>query len=227
MISPAPTLSRRIAAECAGTALLMCVVTGSGIMAARLARGDEALALLANAIATGVGLVAIIETFASISAQFNPVVTLAAMAQGAIVRREVPMIVAAQIGGAFIGLGFAHGMFAEPLALSNHARGGVPQIFSEVIATAGLLLVIEGVGRRRPERVAQAVGAYITAAYWFTSSTSFANPALTLARAATDTFVGIRPLDVPGFWLGQGVGAAVAIGAGRWLFAKTPKEGSA
>ncbi len=213
------TLPRRLAAETLGTALLLATVIGSGIMGERLAGGSIGLALLANAIATGAGLAALILAFGPISgAHFNPVVTLADACLGGIAWREAPLYVAAQILGAFVGAAVAHLMFDEPLfSVSQHARAGAAQWGSEFVATFGLLVVILGGARRRPETVPFAVGAYIAAAYWFTASTSFANPAVTLARAASDTFAGIRPQDVPGFVLGQLLGASAAILFWRWL----------
>jgi len=199
-------------AEALGTALLLAAVIGSGIMGDRLAAGNVAIALLANTIATGAALVALILTFGPISgAHFNPAVTLADASQGGLAWRDVPAYVAAQVAGAFAGVAAAHVMFGEPLFFaSRHARGGGAQMFSEFVATFGLLAVIWGCVRSRPDAAPYAVAAYITAAYWFTASTSFANPAVTLARAASDTFAGIRPADVPGFVLAQLIGAQVA-----------------
>jgi len=219
-----PDLARRAAAEAVGTALLLATVVGSGIMGDRLSSGNVAIALLANTLATGAGLVALILTFGSISgAHFNPAVTVADATQGGIGWRDVPVYIAAQVAGAFGGVAAAHLMFGEALfAASRHERSGVPQMFSEFVATFGLLAVIWGVSRRRSEAVPFAVGAYITAAYWFTASTSFANPAVTLARAATDTFAGIRPGDVPGFIVAQIVGATAATAFFRWLVPALP-----
>jgi glycerol uptake facilitator-like aquaporin len=212
---------RRASAEAGGTALLLATVVGSGIMGERLAAGNVGLALLANSIATGAGLVALILTFAPISgAHFNPVVSLAAAVHGEFSWRDVPLYLAAQLGGAFAGVGIANAMFEEPFfSASQHARTGPAQILSEVVATFGLLLVIGIVARRRPAALPVAVGGYITAAYWFTASTSFANPAVTLARAATDTFAGIRPVDTPAFIAAELAGAAAAIAFTRWLVA--------
>jgi glycerol uptake facilitator-like aquaporin len=206
-------------AEAVGTALLLAAVIGSGIMGERLAGGNVAIALLANTLATGAALVALILAFGSISgAHFNPAVTLADAAQGGIAWRHVPAYICAQVFGAFIGVAVAHLMFGEPIFFaSRHARSGWPQLFSEFIATFGLLAVIWGCARRRSGAVPFAVAAYITAAYWFTASTSFANPAVTLARTASDTFAGIRPVDAPGFILAQLTGAAVATLLFRWL----------
>jgi glycerol uptake facilitator-like aquaporin len=213
------SLARRVVAEAIGTALLLAAVVGSGIMGERLAGGSVGLALLANTLATGAALVALILTFGPISgAHFNPAVTLADASQRGLPWSEVPLYVAAQLAGAFGGVAAAHLMFAEPIfSASRHARAGLAQAFSEGVATFGLLAVIWGCGKLRPQAVPFAVAAYITAAYWFTASTSFANPAVTLARSATDTFVGIRPSDAPAFIAAQLVGAAGATVLFRWL----------
>lgn len=213
------SLSKRAAAEGIGTALLLATVVGSGIMAERLAGGNVALALLANTLATGAGLAALILTFGSISgAHFNPAVTLASASQNRMAWRDVPAYLTAQIAGAYTGVMVAHLMFGAPLlSVSRHARSGGGQVFSEAIATFGLLAVIWGCSRYRAPAVPFAVGAYITAAYWFTASTSFANPAVTLARSVTNTFTGIRPVDVPSFIGAQAVGAAAATALFRWL----------
>lgn len=218
------SLSRKAVAEALGTALLLAVVIGSGIMGERLASGNVALALLANTLATGAGLVALILTFGPISgAHFNPAVTLADATQGGVRWREVPVYLIAQISGAFAGVMTAHLMFSEPLFFaSQHVRSGPAQLWSECIATFGLLAVIWGVARSRSAAVPFAVGAYITAAYWFTASTSFANPAVTLARAASDTFAGIRPQDAPGFIIAQFLGAGAATALFRWLVPALP-----
>jgi len=210
---------RRAVAEALGTALLLAAVVGSGIMGERLAGGNVAIALLANTIATGAALVALILALGPISgAHFNPAVTLADAWQGGLAWREVPAYVAAQIGGAFAGVAGAHLMFSKPLFFaSHHVRSGSAQVFSEFVATFGLLSVIWGCSRLRSYAVPFAVGAYITAAYWFTASTSFANPAVALARAASDTFAGIRPADVPGFVVAQLAGATAATALFRWL----------
>jgi glycerol uptake facilitator-like aquaporin len=194
-------------------------VVGSGIMGERLAGGNAAISLLANSIATGAALVALILTFRPISgAHLNPAVTLAAAVDGGISWREVPGYLVAQIAGAFGGVGAAHLMFGLPLFFaSRHVRSGPALLWSEVVATFGLLFVILGCSRARPSAVPWAVGTYITAAYWFTASTSFANPAVTLARAASDTFAGIRPADVPAFVVAQLAGAAAATLVARWL----------
>jgi glycerol uptake facilitator-like aquaporin len=217
-------LSRRLVAEALGTALLLATVVGSGIMGEALAGGNVAIALLANTLATGAGLACLILTFGPISgAHFNPAVTLADASQGGLPWREAPGYVVAQLVGAFAGVAAAHGMFGKPIFFaSQHVRAGGSQLFSELIATFGLLSVIWGVARRRSDTVSFAVGAYITAAYWFTASTSFANPAVTLARAASDTFAGIRPADVPGFIVAQLVGAMAATFLFRWLVPALP-----
>ena len=183
------------------------------------AGGNVAIALLANTIATGAALVALILAFGPISgAHFNPAVTLADAWQRGLPWRDVPAYLTAQILGAFAGVAAAHLMFVEPLfSASQHARSGGAQLFSEFVATFGLLSVIWGCVRVRSSAVPFAVGAYITAAYWFTASTSFANPAVTLARAATNTFSGIRPVDAPGFIAAQLVGAFAATAVFRWL----------
>lgn len=215
------TLSRRLTAEFLGTAFLLAVVIGSGIMGERLAGGNVAIALLGNTLATGAGLVALILTFGPISgAHFNPAVTLSDLMFGQIHWPHAALYIVAQVAGAFAGVAAAHGMFQEALFFaSQHARTGPSQWWSEFVATFGLLAVIISCSRTRPTSTPFAVAAYITAAYWFTSSTSFANPAVTLARAASDTFAGIRPEDVPGFILGQLLGAAAAVIIFKWLFA--------
>ena len=219
------SLARRLAAEGLGTALLLATVVGSGIMAERLAGGNTGLALLANTLATGAALVALILTFGPISgAHFNPAVTLADASQGGIRWREVPAYVGVQVLGAFAGVAVADLMFELPaFSLSRHARSGPAQWLSELVATFGLVSVIWGCARLRSTAVPFAVAAYITAAYWFTASTSFANPAVTLARAATDTFAGIRPADVGGFVIAQLIGAGAATALFRWLVPALPK----
>ena len=206
--------------------MLLATVVGSGIMGERLSGGNVAIALLANTIATGAVLAALILTFGPISgAHFNPAVTLADATQGGIKWREVPIYIVSQIAGAFLGVAAAHLMFSEPLfSFSEHERSGSAQMFSEFIATFGLLSVIWGAARRREEAVPFAVAAYITAAYWFTASTSFANPAVTLARALTNTFSGIRPMDAPGFIIAQLLGAGAATILFRWLVPSLPKD---
>ena len=199
--------------------MLLAAVVGSGIMGERLSGGNPGIALLANTLATGAALLALILTFGPISgAHFNPAVTIADASQGGLAWREVPAYIAAQVFGAFLGVAIAHVMFGLPLFFaSRHARGGMRQMFSEFIATFGLVAVIWGCVRFRPAMVPFAVAAFITAAYWFTSSTSFANPAVTLGRSASDTFAGIRPVDAPGFIIAQLFGAAAATLLFRWF----------
>ncbi|MDX6528187.1 MAG: hypothetical protein QOH41_477 [Blastocatellia bacterium] len=222
-------LVRRVTAELIGTAMLLAAVIGSGIMGERLAGGNVAIALLANTLATGAALAALILTFGPISgAHFNPAVTLADASQGGLAWREVPAYVAAQVFGAFLGVAIAHVMFGLPLFFaSRHARAGMRQMFSEFVATFGLVAVIWGCVRFRSAMVPFAVAAYIMAAYWFTSSTSFANPAVTLARAASDTFAGIRPVDAPGFIIAQLLGAAAATLLFRWFTPSLPGNAEA
>lgn len=199
--------------------MLLAAIVGSGIMGERLAGGNVAIALLANTIATGAALVALILTFGPISgAHFNPAVTVADASQDGLNWREVPGYIAAQLAGAVIGVWAAHAMFQEHIfMLSLRERSGPAQMFSEFVAAFGLLCVIWGCSRRRSAAVPFAVAAYITAAYWFTASTSFANPAVTVARALSDTFAGIRPTDVPGFVVSQFLGAMAATLLFRWL----------
>lgn len=213
------TLARRAAAEFLGTGFLVAAVVGSGIMGERLAAGNVAIALLANTLATGSALVALILAFGPVSgAHFNPVVTLADAWEGGIPWGETSPYVLAQILGGVSGAVGAHLMFGlSVISLSEHTRSGPAQWFSEFVATFGLLSVIWGCSRLRSNAVPFAVGAYITAAYWFTSSTSFANPAVTIARALSNTFAGIRPTDVPGFLIAQIAGAAAATALFRWL----------
>jgi glycerol uptake facilitator-like aquaporin len=212
---------RKLTAEALGTALLLAAVVGSGIMGDRLSGGNVAIALLANTLATGASLVALILTFGPISgAHFNPVVTLAMAARREMETWLVAGYLAAQIVGAFIGVAAAHLMFAEPLfATSQHVRSGPAQLFSEFVATFGLLAVIFGCSKAHSAMTPFAVGAYITGAYWFTASTSFANPAVTLARSTTNTFAGIRPADTPGFIAAQLLGAAAATALFGWFHA--------
>jgi glycerol uptake facilitator-like aquaporin len=219
------TLSRRVTAEAIGTALLLAAVVGSGIMGERLAGGNVAIALLANTMATGAALVALILAFGPISgSHLNPAVTLSDASQGGLPWGEVPGYLTAQVAGALVGVAAADLMFGEPMfALSQHARHGAAQMLSEFVATFGLLSVVWGCSRLRSAVVVPfAVGAYISAAYWFTASTSFANPAVTIARALTDTFAGIRPGDVPGFIMAQLLGAGAATALFRWLLAPRP-----
>lgn len=219
-----PGLARKATAEGIGTAFLLAAVVGSGIMGERLAGGNVAIALLANTLATGAALVALILSFGPVSgAHFNPAVTLADASVGGLPWREVPVYLSAQVVGAFLGVAAAHLMFGAPIFFaSRHARSGGAQLFSEFVATFGLLAVIWGCSRRRSNAVPFAVGAYITAAYWFTASTSFANPAVTLARSASDTFAGIRPADVPGFIVAELLGAFAATALFRWLVPALP-----
>jgi glycerol uptake facilitator-like aquaporin len=218
------SLARRIVAEGVGTALLLATVVGSGIMGERLAGGNLAIALLASTLATGAALAALILTFGPISgAHFNPAVTIADASQGGVTWQVVPGYVTAQLLGAVLGVFAAHAMFGEPiLMLSTHQRSGMSQVFSEFVATFGLVSVIWGCSRQRASSVPLAVAAYIVAAYWFTASTSFANPAVTIARAFTNTFAGIRLADVPGFLAGEFAGAAAATLLFRWLVPRLP-----
>ena len=221
-VSHAVDRARGVAAEFIGTAFLLAAVVGSGIMGDRLAGGNVAIALLANAVATGGALVALIVTFGPVSgAHFNPLVT------AIVVRRPgaagtIAAFAGAQIAGAVFGVMLAHVMFGLPLvAWSAHARDGLPQVVSEAVATFGLVGVIVSASRRTPTAAPFAVAAYITAAYWFTASTSFANPAVTLARALTDTFAGIRPADVPWFLVAQALGAGTSATVFGWLVPDT------
>jgi glycerol uptake facilitator-like aquaporin len=207
------SLAQRAAGEAVGTALLLAAVVGSGIMGERLAGGNVAVALLANSAATGAALVALILT---LGAAMNPLVTLSDALRRLVAWRDVPLLVVAQLAGAILGVAAANVMFELPVvSLSQHVRTGSAQLLSESIATFGLLLVV-----MRAREPALAVGGYIAAAYWFTASTSFANPAVTVARALTDTFTGIRPADVGGFLAAQVVGAAAGTGFGLWIGGK-------
>ncbi|MCE2481452.1 MAG: aquaporin family protein [Alphaproteobacteria bacterium] len=212
-------LPRRLAAEFVGTAFLLATVIGSGIMAEALAGGNDAIALLGNTVATGAILAVLILIYGPISgAHFNPAVTLSFLMRRRLRARHASLYVAVQLLGGLLGAITAHIMFGEPLlAVSTTARTGAGQWVAEGVATFGLLATILGCARFRPESVAYAVGLFITAGYWFTSSTSFANPAVTLARSLTDTFSGIRPLDAPGFIAAQLAGAALATLALGWL----------
>jgi glycerol uptake facilitator-like aquaporin len=216
--------ARRVIAEFLGTLFLVSTVVGSGIMGERLAGGNVAIALLANTIATGAVLVALILAFGPISgAHLNPVVSLADALEGGISWKEAPAYIFAQVAGGVGGAIVAHLMFGLPLvSVSQHARSGAAQMFSEFVATFGLLAVIWGCSRRRSNATAFAVGAYITAAYWFTASTSFANPAVTIARSLSDTFSGIRPTDAPGFIVAQLTGGIAATLVFRWLIPALP-----
>jgi len=212
-------LSRRLTSEFLGTALLVAAVVGSGIMGEHLAGGNVAIALLANTIATGAALIVLILTFGPISgAHFNPAVTLADLMEGGLRWSHAACYVVAQCVGAVCGTIAAHLMFNLPIiSFSQHARSGNAQLFSEFVATFGLLSVIWGCSRSRAGIVPFAVGLYVSAAYWFTASTSFANPAVTIARSFSDTFAGIRPSDVPGFIAAQIAGALAATFLFRWL----------
>jgi glycerol uptake facilitator-like aquaporin len=214
-----PDFGRRLVSEALGTAFLLAIVVGSGIMGERLAGGNVAVALLANTLATGAGLVPLLLSFGPISgAHLNPAVTLGDAAVGGSPWREVPGYIAAQMAGAFAGVAVAHVMFGEPVFFaSEHARAGTPQLVSEFVATFGLLATIWGTVRTRPTAIPFAVGAYVTAGYWFTASTCFANPVVTLARAASNTFAGIRPADVGGFIAAQLAGAIAATALFAWL----------
>jgi glycerol uptake facilitator-like aquaporin len=221
-----PTLLRRIASEFLGTGFLVAAVVGSGIMGERLAGGNAAIALLANSIATGAALVALILTFGPTSgAHFNPAVTLVDAIEHGVSWTVAAGYIPAQFCGAVGGAIVAHVMFGLPtISVSHHVRGGHAQVFSEFIATFGLLCVIWGCSRVRTEMVPFAVAAYIAAAYWFTSSTSFANPAVTVARSLSDTFAGIRPVDVPLFVVAQFSGAFAATLLFRWLVPTLPSR---
>jgi glycerol uptake facilitator-like aquaporin len=215
---------KAIAAEALGTVMLLAVVVGSGIMGERLADGNAAIALLGNTVATGAALVVLITIFAPLSgAHFNPLVTVFFAAQRHVSWPLAAAYIAAQVIGAILGVWTAHLMFSEPvLQVSSHLRDGPSQVFAEAVATFGLFATILGGLRAAPSAVPMLVGLYITAAYWFTASTSFANPAVTLARSLTDTFAGIAPVSAPGFICGQVLGAAAAAVALTWLFSKEP-----
>ncbi len=223
----APATARQLVAEGLGTAFLLATVVGSGIMAERLADGNLALALLGNTIATGAILAVLILVFGAISgAHFNPAVTLAFRLRGEIGRAAAGAYVVVQIIGGLLGTWAAHIMFDERLfQLSTTLRSGFPQWTAEFIAAFGLVATILGCLRARPEAVPYAVGLFITAGYWFTASTSFANPAVTIARSLTDTFSGIRPVDAPGFIVSQLLGATAATLVFRWLLA--PQDSAA
>jgi glycerol uptake facilitator-like aquaporin len=218
-------MSRRLAAEALGTALLLAIVVGSGIMGERLAAGNAAVALLANTLATGAGLFVLISIFAPISgAHFNPAVTLAALFDRTLSWKEASGYVGVQFGGGFAGVIAAHAMFGLPLLqTSAHARPTLGEGVGEIIATFGLLLTIKLCSRAPLPHVAAAVALWITAAYWFTSSTSFANPAVTFARSLTDTFAGIAPADVLPFIAAQLAGAVIAVACARWLLSGSPR----
>jgi glycerol uptake facilitator-like aquaporin len=219
-------LPRRLAAEAIGTGLLVTAVVGSGIMAEKLAGGNVAIALLGNTLPTGAILVVLIAMLGPISgAHFNPAVSLVMSIRRELPWGALPAYVIAQLAGGFLGSLVAHGMFDLPLLqASQHARTGINQWFAEFVATFGLLFTIIGTVRFKPDFVAVAVGLYITSAYWFTASTSFANPAVTFARAFTDTFSGIAPSNVPGFIAAQVVGAVAGGGLAGWLFRGASRE---
>jgi glycerol uptake facilitator-like aquaporin len=218
----APTLGRRLVAEGLGTAFLLISVVASGILGERLASGNTAIALLANALATGAALFALIEWFAPLSGtHFNPLVTLALALRGDITGRAAAVYLPAQVMGAIIGVGVADAMFGEAtFSLSVHTRSGPAQWLSEFVATFGLIGAVWTCSRMRPSSVAGVVATYIGGAFWFTA-TDFANPAVTIARALTDTFAGIRPSDVPGFIIAETIGAIVAVTVFRWLVPAT------
>jgi glycerol uptake facilitator-like aquaporin len=220
------SLSRRLAAEFIGTAFLVAAVVGSGIMGERLANGNVALALLANTIATAAALAVLILTFRPISgAHLNPLVSMAEAFLSGMAWGEASLYIVAQVSGGILGTACAHAMFALPLfTLSHHARTGAPQWFSEFVATFGLILVIRGCSRFEPKWLPVAVACYIAAAYWFTASTSFANPAVTIARSLSDTFAGIRPADVLPFVAAQVCGSFSAVLVFGWL---SPRSGDA
>src|SRR5581483_3572615 len=212
-------LSKRVVSEALSSALLLATVVGSGIMGDRLSGGNVAIALLANSLATGAGLIALILAFGPISgAHMNAAVTLARAARRELPWREVVPYILAQVAGGILGVWATHFIFEVPVFMtSQHVRAGAPQWASEAIATFGLLGVLFGAARVKPAAVPYAVGGYLTAAYWFTSSTSFANPVVTIARSLTDTFAGIRPKDVPGFIAAQLAGATLATAVFAWL----------
>jgi len=210
---------RRLAAEALGTALLLAIVIGSGIMGERLAGGNAAIALLGNTLATGAGLVVLISIFGPVSgAHFNPAVTLIFAVRRELSARLALAYVAAQVTGAVLGVFAAHAMFAGPiLQISTKLRDGPAQAFSEAVAAFGLVATIRGALRFRPDVTPMAVGLYITSAYWFTASTAFANPAVTLARSLSDTFAGIAPSSAPAFIAAQLAGALAAVAVMGWL----------
>jgi glycerol uptake facilitator-like aquaporin len=220
-----PSLSRRLTAEALGTALLLAAVVGSGVMAERLANGNDAIALLCNTVATGAALVVLITVFAPLSgAHFNPAVTLYFALRREIGWRDAFFYIVVQIGAAIAGVWLAHAMFAMPILETSHKlREGPAQWLSEFVATFGLLLTIAGCARK-PDTTPALVGLYIAAAYWFTASTSFANPAVTIARSMTDSFAGIAPPDSTTFIAAQLIAARAAAGLLRWLFASTANQ---
>lgn len=216
------SLFKRAIAETIGTALLLAIVVGSGVMADRLAVGNDAVALLGNTVATGAGLVVLILIFGPISgAHFNPAVSVVTVAQGSLSLRDGGVYAVAQCVGALVGVWLAHVMFGlDLIQASGRLRSSFGELLGEAVATFCLILAILSVSRSRPDAAPFAVGFVVVAGYWFTSSTSFANPAVTLARAFTDTFAGIRLLDVPGFVLGQALGATAALAFYGWLFSE-------
>jgi len=220
------TQARPLVAELLGTALLLAIVIGSGIMGERLAGGNVAIALLGNTIATGAGLVVLIHMFGPVSgAHFNPAVTLAVLLKRGMTVHVGILYIVAQLAGAVIGVWIAHAMFAEPiLQISAKARDGWAQGFAECVASFGLIGTILATQRNRPEVTPMAVGLYITAAYWFTASTAFANPAVTIARSLSNSFAGIAPHSAPGFIAGQLVGTLAAIGLFGWLLKEDPRQ---
>jgi glycerol uptake facilitator-like aquaporin len=221
-----PSLTRRTVAEALGVAFLLAAIVGSGIMASRLTNDNAALTLLVNTLATGAALLALILALGPISGgHFNPAVTLAEAFQSRLPWREVPSYIAAQVAGAIVGVLAANAMFGLPaVTISQRARNGPEQLLSEFIATFGLVAVIALCVSARPAATAYAVAAYITSAYWFTASTSFANPAVTIARSLSNTFAGIRPADTPGFIVAELLGAAAATLLALWLIPQPRKE---
>lgn len=221
--SPGFGLTRRLAAEGVGTALLLAIVVGSGVMGEALSGGNDAVALLLNTVSTGAGLFVLITLLGPVSgAHFNPLVTLLGAASGQLGRGEALARLAVQVAGAVLGVFLAHAMFDQPLVqVSGKVRDGAGQVLSEAVATFGLLMVIQLGARLAPSAVAGLVALYITAAYGFTASTAFANPAVTLARSLTDTFAGIAPASAPGFLVGQAAGAVAAALASSWLFGRS------
>ena len=221
--SPGFGLTRRLAAEGVGTALLLAIVVGSGVMGEALSGGNDAVALLLNTVSTGAGLFVLITLLGPVSgAHFNPLVTLLGAASGQLGRGEALARLAVQVAGAILGVFLAHAMFDQPLVqVSGKVRDGAGQVLSEAVATFGLLMVIQLGARLAPSAVAGLVALYITAAYGFTASTAFANPAVTLARSLTDTFAGIAPISVSGFLVGQAAGAVAAALASSWLFGRS------
>jgi glycerol uptake facilitator-like aquaporin len=217
-----PSLARRTFSEFLGTAFLLAAVVGSGIMAQRLSGGNGALALLCNTLPTGAILAVLILVFGPLSgAHFNPAVSVAFSLRGELPWQTMAVYVAAQVLGAILGVWAAHLMFEIPLLqFSATVRSGPGQWLAEAVATLGLLLTIFGCAARAPTAIPYAVGLYITSAYWFTASTSFANPAVTIGRSLSDTFAGIAPADVPGFIVAQILGALAAAALGHWLFAR-------